>query len=344
MALYNRINKEELKIRLMEEDFKRTTISFYKYFNIAEPQSFRDDLYRKWDSLHCFGRIYIAREGINAQMSIPQSNLQEFLEHLDSIPELFQVPIKYAVEDDGKSFYKLTIKVRPKIVADGLDDGAFDTTNVGKHLTALEFHEGISKPENLVIDMRNHYESEIGKFENAVTPDVVTFKEEIDFVVNNFSDRKDQKIFLYCTGGVRCEKASAYLRHHGFKDVNQLYGGVIEYAQQIKKEGLKSKFIGSNFVFDERLSENIDGTIISHCHQCGKPSARHTNCANKACHLLFIQCEECAKQYHGSCSTECKDIVMLPEDVQKALRKGGVHRNANKRAFSKSRHGSLMEK
>lgn len=343
MALHNKINKEELKIRLMAEGFKRITISFYKYFKIEEPVYFRNQLYKDWDALGCFGRIYIAREGINAQMSVPESNMEAFLNQLYSVEDLNQVPIKYAIEDDGKSFYKLTIKVRPKIVADGLDDGAFDTTNVGKHLTAMEFHEGISNPNNIIIDMRNHYESEIGKFENAITPDVDTFKEEIDFVVNNFSDKKEQKILLYCTGGVRCEKASAYLRHHGFQDVNQLYGGVIEYAQQIKKEGIKSKFIGSNFVFDERLSESIDGTIISHCHQCGKPSARHTNCSNKACHLLFIQCEECAEAYHGSCSTDCKEVVLLPEDVQKALRKGGVHRNANKRAFSKSRHGKLVE-
>lgn len=342
MALYNKINKEELKIKLMAEEFNRITISFYKYFNIEEPVEFRNKIYTEWYKLGCFGRIYVAKEGINAQMSIPEFTIEKFLNQLYSTDELNKVPIKYAIEDDGKSFYKLTIKVRPKIVADGLDDKAFNTTNVGNHLTALEFHEGVSNPENLVIDMRNHYESEIGKFENAVTPDVDTFKEEIDFVVKNFSDKKDKKILLYCTGGVRCEKASAYLRHHGFKDVNQLYGGVIEYAQQIKKEGLKSKFIGSNFVFDERLSESVDDTIISQCHQCGKPSAQHTNCSNKACHLLFIQCEECAEKFHGACSTDCREVVLLPEEVQIAMRKGGAHRNANKRAFSKSRHGKLV--
>ena len=342
MALFNRVNKEELKKLLMDEPFKRTTISFYKYFNILDPQEYRDILYKEWDEMNCKGRIYIAREGINAQMSVPEFQLEEFLEKLYKHEDLDQVPIKYAVEDDGKSFYKLTIKVRPKIVADGLNDGTFDTTNVGTHLSALEFHEGVANPNNIVIDMRNHYESEIGHFENAITPDVDTFKEEIDFVVDKFGNKKEQKILLYCTGGVRCEKASAYLRHHGFKDVNQLYGGVIEYAQQIKKEGLKSRFIGSNFVFDERLSENIDGQIISKCHQCGKLSARHTNCANKACHLLFIQCEECATTYKGSCSTDCKEIVMLPEEVQKEMRKGGLHRNANKRAFNKGRHGDLV--
>lgn len=341
MALYNRINKEELKIRLMNEDFKRITISFYKYFNINDPEKFRNELYKSWNSIGCFGRIYIAREGINAQMSIPEKNLKLFLDNLYEIDDLNQVPIKYAIEDDGKSFYKLTIKVRPKIVADGLDDGIFDTTNVGNHLSALEFHEGIADPNNVVIDMRNHYESEIGRFENAITPDVDTFKEEIDYVVRNFADKKDKKILLYCTGGVRCEKASAYLKHHGFQDVNQLYGGVIEYAQQIKHLGLKSRFIGSNFVFDERLSESIDGQIISRCHQCGKPSAHHTNCSNLACHLLFIQCEDCSKTYHGTCSVDCREIVLLPEDVQKQLRKGGVHRNATKRAFNKARHEKL---
>ena len=320
MFLHNRINKEELKRQLMSEPFKRRTISFYRYVIIGNPQEFRDKLYEAWIKLDCFGRIYIAREGINAQMSVPEQHLDSFLKNLDTVDELKNMPIKYAIEDDGKSFYKLTLKVRPKIVADGLDDHAFDVTNVGKHLSALDFHEQVQDPDTIVVDMRNHYESEVGHFEGAICPDADTFRDEIQMVVKDLEDKKDQKVLLYCTGGIRCEKASAYLRHRGFTDVNQLHGGIIEYAQQIKKLGLKSNFVGKNFVFDERLGETVDGQVISHCHQCGKASDTHTNCANAACHLLFIQCEDCSKSYNGCCSSECKEILTLPVEKQKEIR------------------------
>ncbi len=305
MQLHNRINKEELKQRLMEETFSRKTISFYKYHYLDNPQEFRDSIYRDWFALNCFGRIYIAREGINAQMSVPEHYFDAFLSTLGNYGILNDIPIKYAVEDNGKSFHKLAIKVRPKLVADGLDDGAYDVTNVGNHLSGLEFHELAGKEDTLIVDMRNFYESEIGRFEGAICPQADTFREELEIVTGMLEDKKDKKILLYCTGGIRCEKASAYLKHQGFSDVNQLHGGVLEYARQIKVANLESKFIGKNFVFDERLGESINGQIISRCHQCGQPCDTHTNCANNSCHLLFIQCPECAKKHNGCCTPEC---------------------------------------
>ncbi len=320
MQLHNKLSKDEALKKLHAESFKRTTLSFYRYVILEDPQAFRDALFLEWDKLDCLGRIYIAREGINAQMSVPEHHLDAFIAALNARVELKDMPIKWAVEDDGKSFFKLIIKVRPKIVADGLDDGSFDVTNVGKHLSPMEFHESLDDPNAVVIDMRNHYESEVGKFENAICPDVDTFREEIQQVVDDFSDKKDNKVLLYCTGGVRCEKASAYLKHHGFNDVNQLHGGIIEYARQIKNMGVKSKFIGKNFVFDERLGESIDGQVISKCHQCGAACDTHTNCANDDCHLLFIQCESCREHYHGCCTDECKDIIALPQEERILMR------------------------
>jgi UPF0176 protein len=318
--LENRVNKDILKERLQNENFTRKTLSFYRYVTIENPSEFRDDLFRKWSELNCFGRIYIAREGINAQMSVPEHKLGEFLHRLNSIPGLAEMPIKYAIVDNGKSFYKLTIKVRPKIVSDGLDHGAYDLSKVGNHLSALEFHELAGTPGTVVIDMRNHYESEIGRFENAVCPDADTFKDAIQMVIRDFEQEKDKKILLYCTGGIRCEKASSFLLHNGFTDVSQLYGGIIEYAQQIRHLGLPSKFTGKNFVFDERLGETIDGQIISHCHQCGKPADTHVNCANNDCHMLFIQCSECAVTYDKCCSEECAAIIKLPLEARRELR------------------------
>ncbi len=342
--LENRVNKIILKERLANEPFKRKTLSFYRYVTIENPSEFRDDLFRKWSELNCFGRIYVAREGINAQMSIPEQNLEEFLLQLSSIPGLAEMPIKYAIVDNGKSFYKLTIKVRPKIVADGLDHDKYDLSKVGKHLSALEFHELAGNPQTVVIDMRNHYESEIGRFENAVCPDADTFKDAIQLVIRDFEQEKDKKILLYCTGGIRCEKASSFLLHNGFSDVSQLYGGIIEYAQQIKHLGLPSKFIGKNFVFDERLGETIDGQIISHCHQCGKPADTHVNCANNDCHLLFIQCDDCAEKYNKCCSEECAEINTLPLEARCELRVTNHRKYAGSKIYKSKLSPFLMRK
>uniref|UniRef100_UPI0032177C44 oxygen-dependent tRNA uridine(34) hydroxylase TrhO n=1 Tax=uncultured Draconibacterium sp. TaxID=1573823 RepID=UPI0032177C44 len=307
MFLYNRVNKEELKQRLANESFQRKTISFYKYHLLDNPRKLRDELFRDWFSLDCFGRIYVAREGINAQMSIPEHHFEAFLKTLKKYEILNGIPIKYAIEDDGKSFYKLTIKVRPKLVADGLDDGAYDVTNVGKHLSGIDFHNQIGKENTVVVDMRNYYESEIGHFEGAICPEADTFREELEIVTDLLEDQKDKKVLLYCTGGIRCEKASAYLKHKGFNDVNQLHGGILEYARQVKSAGVESKFIGKNFVFDERLGESVNGKVISKCHQCGAPCDSHTNCDNHGCHILFIQCPDCAKKYNGCCTPECAE-------------------------------------
>ncbi len=322
MLLQNRVNKKELKKRIQEETIKRITVSFYRYVIIDQPQELRDHLFLQWNKLQVLGRIYIAHEGINAQLCVPEENWEIFKYNLSKEPLLAGIPFKIAVEDDGKSFYKLTIKVRPKIVADGLDDQAFDVTNVGKHLTAREFNEAMESKDTIVVDMRNHYESEVGRFEGALCPDADTFREELPMVIEELKDKKDKKIIMYCTGGVRCEKASAYLKHHGFKDVNQLHGGIIDYVRQIRAEGLPSKFIGKNFVFDERVGERITDDVIAQCHQCGEMCDTHVNCANDDCHLLFIQCPACAEKMKGCCTPECMTIAALPLEEQIKLRKG----------------------
>lgn len=335
-GLINKLGPEELRKKLEGEDFKRRTISFYKYVMISNPDEMRDLLFMKWKELDCLGRIYLAQEGINAQMNIPEHHWAEFAEHLYSLKEFDKVPFKIAVEDEENSFLKLTVKVRDKIVADGLDEGFFDVTNVGTHLNAQQWNEAIEGGNSIVVDIRNHYESEIGHFEGALLPESETFREELPEVLEMLKGKEDQKVLLYCTGGIRCEKTSAYLKHHGFEDVNQLHGGIIDYARQIKKEKLDNKFKGKNFVFDDRLGEQISNEIVSNCHQCGEPCDVHVNCANKDCNLLFIQCDSCSEKYEHSCSVDCKDIAQLPVEQQKELRKGRKnpkrfhsHRKAN---------------
>lgn len=322
--LHNRINRRELKERLRQSAEPRITLSYYKYVQLADPQQFRDDLYRMYQEHGVLGRIYVAREGVNAQISVPASRFEAFKTAMNGIPFFRNMRLNIAVEDDGKSFFTLIIKVRHKIVADGVDDPAFDPSQTGTHLDAETWNHLSESPDAVVVDMRNHYESEVGHFENAIIPDVATFRDELPFVADMLADRKDKKILMYCTGGIRCEKASAYLKYRGFQQVFQLEGGIIEYARQVRSKGLKNKFLGKNFVFDERLGERIGEEVIAHCHQCGQPADTHTNCANDYCHILFIQCDECRRQYEGCCSEKCRDFHHLPAEEQKEKAKTEV--------------------
>jgi UPF0176 protein len=335
--LINRIDKNVLKQRLKEETVQRKTISFYRYVTIPNPQELRDELYKQWNNLNCFGRVYLAHEGINAQMSVPENNWDDFLTFLYALPYFKDVPIKHAVDGNGKSFYKLIVKVRDKIVSDGINDPTFDASNTGKYLNAKEFNDAISKEDTIVIDMRNHYESEVGKFDGAFCPDADTFREELPQVIEHLKGQEDKKILMYCTGGIRCEKASAYFKHKGFKDVNHLQGGIIQYAKEVKEQHLESKFKGINFVFDERIGERITEDVLSKCHQCGKPCDTHVNCKNDDCHLLFIQCNECATKMNGCCTPECVRIAALPIEEQRALRKGRVKNGPECLSVYKSR-------
>ncbi len=323
MQLYNTLSAEE-RARLIDEAGKeRLTLSFYAYAKIKDPKKFRDELFIAWNALDALGRIYVAHEGINAQMSVPADQFEAFRDTLETYDFMKGIRLNVAVEHDDHSFLKLTIKVRNKIVADGLSDDTFDVTNKGVHLKAQEFNNLLEDPNTIVVDFRNHYESEVGHFEGAITPDVENFRESLPVINEQLQDfKEDKNLLMYCTGGIRCEKASAYFKHQGFKNVFQLEGGIIEYTRQIKEEGIESKFIGKNFVFDHRLGERITDDIIAQCHQCGKPCDNHTNCANDACHLLFIQCDECKAGMENCCSDKCLETIHLPWDEQLKLRKG----------------------
>ena len=321
-VLHNRVSQRELKERLYQEKEPRKTISFYHYFPIDDPKQFRDHLYQALFELNVFGRIYVANEGINAQMSVPERNFEQMKEFLYSIGPLNGIRLNVAVDDDGKSFWVLKIKVREKIVADGIEDASFDMRNKGRYVNAEEFNQLTNDPATIVVDMRNHYEYEVGHFENAIEVPSDTFREQLPMSAEMLSEHKDKKIIMYCTGGIRCEKASAYLLHKGFQNVFHLEGGIIHYANTVKEKGIENKFLGKNFVFDDRLGERIGEEVIAKCHQCGKPADTHTNCANNGCHLLFIQCEDCAKQHEGCCSKDCQDVLHLPEEERKNIRKG----------------------
>lgn len=337
-VLHNRVSQKELKERLYQETEPRTTISFYHYFKIEDPKNFRDELYKNLDTLKVFGRIYVAHEGINAQLSVPASLFENLRQYLYSIGPLHGIRLNVAVDDDGKSFWVLKIKVRDKIVADGIDDPAFDMERKGHYVNAEEFNKLTDDPGTIVVDMRNHYEYEVGHFERAIEVPSDTFRDQLPMAVDMLKENSDKNIIMYCTGGIRCEKASAYFLHKGFKNVFHLEGGIIHYANSVKEKGLENKFRGKNFVFDDRLGERISGEIIASCHQCGKPADTHTNCKNDGCHLLFIQCDDCAEKFNGCCSEECRHTHSLPEEDQKLLRKG---KQNGVKVFNKSKIRNL---
>ncbi len=342
MQLYNTMSADERKTLILKAGKKRLTLSFYQYHQIEDTQSFRDKLFLEWDALGVLGRTYIASEGINGQLSLPADNLDAFRDQMNAIDFLKDIRLNIAIEQDDFSFLKLKVKVRNKIVADGLNDDSFDVTDKGVHLKAKEFNEITSREDTILIDMRNHYESEVGHFEGAITPDVDTFRESLPIIEEDLKNHKEDKnLVMYCTGGIRCEKASAYFKHKGFKNVYQLEGGIIEYARQVKDQGIDNKFVGKNFVFDERRGERITDDVIAQCHQCGEACDMHHNCDNMACHLLFIQCESCKEKMLGTCSDECREIAQMPIEEQRKMRKG---LSAGKEQFSKGRSDKLRFK
>jgi UPF0176 protein len=311
----------EKKAAVANDGIRRTTFSFYKYVRIEDPKKLQEELLERLSALGCLGRIYVATEGVNAQMNIPIEHWEEFDVYMKSKQEFDGVPYKFAVEEgDDSSFFKLIVRVKDKIVADGLDDATFDVTDTGAYLTAKEMNQYIEDPEAVVIDMRNIYEAEVGHFEGAICPDVDTFREELKVTPQTLKVHKNKKVALYCTGGIRCEKASAWLKHNGFENVKHLKGGIIDYKHQVEAEGLDNKFLGKNFVFDERLREQIGEQVIATCHLCAKTkSDTHYHCTREGCHILFIGCGGCIQKKKGFCSYKCMTLDKLPMKIKKKL-------------------------
>jgi len=319
---HNLISRQELRQRIQSDETPRTALSFYRYARIEHPAEFRNQFYDTLQEIGTLGRIYVAREGINAQISVPDANLELLRPALERWPFLHHLRLNFAIENDPHAFYVLKIKVRDKIVADGLDDSTFDASQSGQHLSAAQFNALTEQADTVVVDMRNHYECEVGHFQNALCFNTDTFRQTLQDAEKALEEDKDKAIVMYCTGGIRCEKASAWMKHRGYRNVYQLEGGIIEYARQVKQQGLENRYIGINFVFDERLSERIGPEVIAHCHLCGKAWDHHTNCLNTVCHVLFLQCPECAEQYAGCCSEACQEFHALPSEQQAHLRKG----------------------
>ncbi|RIA98109.1 hypothetical protein C1645_813158 [Glomus cerebriforme] len=267
------------------------TLSFYS-FNLNVQLSLdklRENMLSRLEEMGLVGRIYIATEGINAQVSCPKEKLEELRKYCDEELNLKDIEFNFSTYH-VKAFRKLHVKIRKQIVADGLEFGSYDLSKQPEHLAP---------------------EDEIGYFVNSIRPDVDTFRDSIKAMNKICEGKQNEKIYMYCTGGIRCSKAGAILLSNGFESVNVLKGGITAYGRFIgANPSITSLYKGRNFTFDKRLGEPITNDIVSQCHTCGKPCGTHTNCRNKTCNLLFIQCEECKIRLNRTCGTEfCFQLV-----------------------------------
>jgi UPF0176 protein len=272
------------------------------------------------------GTILLSLEGINFFLAGSAKDINSFVNYLRTDPKLSDVRPKESWSE-AQPFKKMLVKIKreiirmnhPTIKPENARAPSVSASQLQAWLQSGKDDEG---REVVTLDTRNDYEVLDGRFKDAIEYNIGHFGEFPEKAKQNIASLQNKTVVSYCTGGIRCEKASAYMLHQGFKNVFHLEGGIINYANKIKEAGIESKFKGKNFVFDDRLGEKITEDIISKCHQCGAPCDTHTNCKNDGCHLLFIQCPSCAETYAGCCTQACTDIVHLPEEKQIELRKG----------------------
>ncbi|CAL4323906.1 rhodanese-related sulfurtransferase [Buchnera aphidicola] len=306
--LYNRYSKKELKKNILTNSTSCFIVSFYKYFPIKNIQEYRDQIYKKFYQYNVLGRVYISSEGINAQISIPVKFyplIKNFLHNFD--PKLNNLFINKSLNHDIKAFWVLSVKIKKNLVFDDIKNIEFNSKDIGIYIESKEVNCMLNDRKTIFIDMRNSYEYEIGHFPNAIEIPSLTFREQLKKVIKIMHNNKDKKIVMYCTGGIRCEKATAWMRFNGFKYIYHIKGGIIGYVNDAKKNKQPILFKGSNFVFDNRMSEKVSDEIISFCKQCNKPSDRYVNCAFNSCHLLFIQCDNCTINFKNCCSKDCME-------------------------------------
>lgn len=265
---------------------KYTVLLFYKYISVPGPEVQRELQRQLCNSLDMKGRILIGDEGINATVAGSNEACEKYMAYMN-VHELFS-GIEYKIDiAETMPFPRLRVKVRPEIVTLGVD---VDSGLTAPRLTPEEFNLMLERDDVVLFDARNNYESAIGKFEHAITPDISLFK-DLPAKLDDYSDLKDKTIVTYCTGGIRCEKASALMRQKGFKDVYQLDGGIIKYAQKYPQGSFK----GECFVFDERMSVAFSDNAeqLGNCHFCESPTNRYMNCAVATCNAMVLICASC---------------------------------------------------
>ncbi|VFP81520.1 rhodanese-related sulfurtransferase [Buchnera aphidicola] len=288
---------------------KRVVLSFYKYFFILNPKKLLFFLKLNLENKNILGRIYISKEGINGTISIP-SNKYKYIKHFFKRihSKTRRMYINYTIENKKMAFWNLKIKIKKQIVSSEIKNFYFSRNKIGIYLNAFLVNKYFFNKNFIFVDMRNSYEYEIGRFYNSLTVPSRTFREQLEKLPKFLELYKNKKIVLYCTGGVRCEKATALLKNKGFSKIYHIYGGILSYIKQVKKYNLPNYFQGKIFVFDNRLSEKITNDVFSQCINCKEYTDRiHINCLNNFCHRLFIQCKVCSVKLNSCCCLNCKN-------------------------------------
>ncbi|MGV3707193.1 MAG: rhodanese-related sulfurtransferase [Arcticibacter sp.] len=282
------------------------TLLYYCYTTIANAEQFAEDHLQFCKSLQLVGRIIVADEGLNGTVSGTRESCETYMRHIDSNPIFAGIEFKIDNVEEP-SFIKMHCRYKSEIVHSGLRDPHVinPQQKTGIHLEPQEFMEMKDRDDVVVLDVRSNYEHSLGKFKNAVTLDIDNFR-DFPAMINELAKYKDKKILTYCTGGIKCEKASALLLHEGFPEVYQLHGGIIKYG----KEAGGKDFEGKCYVFDNRVAvdvNQINPVVISKCYNCGKTTAKMINCANPECNEHFTQCDDCGWKLDGCCSEACQE-------------------------------------
>jgi UPF0176 protein len=286
---------------------------YYKYARLEDPDAYAEEHRRVCKDLGLYGRILIAKEGLNGTVSGTKENCAKYRAVLDSDPLTQGIAWKIDPEE-GHVFSKLSIKVRDEVVTLELGEEDFNPIDLtATHLNPVKWREAMKEDNVVILDARNDYEWEIGRFEGAVLPDVPSFRDLPKWVRDHRDELEGKKILTYCTGGIRCEKFSGFLLQEGFKEVYQLDGGIVTYGknEEVKGEGYE----GECYVFDERLSIPVNRTdgakVVSKCRHCGMPSIRYRNCAWMPCNAQFLLCEDCEDAMGRYCAKVCKEVDLM---------------------------------
>ncbi|KAI8361223.1 Rhodanese-like domain-containing protein [Mortierella sp. GBAus27b] len=299
------------------------TLTLYTVTPIPEDrlEDLREEIFLQLVQYDITGRVYVAKDGINLHLCTPvehmealQSTIQELV--LDRYGKGLDGAIwNFSCEEPGERvFERLRVAVKSQLVADGrLGSWSVQDSAPPQYLEPAEFHARLDQVggKTLLVDMRNHFENEVGRFETSIKMDCTTFRENMDLLDELLEGRdKSEEIMMVCTGGIRCSISGRYLKQKGYKDVKMLKGGITSYGRWIRSNPeVKSHFVGKNFTFDGRRGERITQDVISTCHQCHSPHDHITNCANTRCHVLFIQCPNCRQKWSNTCGPECQEAV-----------------------------------
>jgi UPF0176 protein len=282
---------------------KYSVLLYYCYSKIEDPEQFREEHHQLCLELNLFGRIIIAKEGLNGTVSGLKEDCEKYMAAVKADPRFAHTDFKVE-PNEQHAFQKLYVRVKPEIVHSGLNH-IDPTLRTGKHLDPEEFKKLKDQEDVVILDVRSNYEHKLGRFKNALTLDIENFR-EFPEKVKELEHLKGKKVLTYCTGGIKCEKASAFLLEQGFEDVYQLHGGIIKYGLEAGGED----FEGKCYVFDGRVATDVNQvnpTIVSECYICGTKSDRMVNCANSVCNMHVPICEDCGWEMEGACSQECKE-------------------------------------